>query len=437
MHATAAPLREHALARPTPEKTSMLTVALASLVGTTIEWYDFVLYGTAAALVFNRLFFPEVDPAIGTLAALGTFAAGYVARPIGAALFGLFGDTRGRKSMLFLTLIIMGGATFFIGALPTYAQLGGLAPVLLVGLRLLQGIGLGGEWGAAVLMAVEHAPANRRGFYGSWPQMGAPAGLLLATFVFLGASALPEDQFLSWGWRVPFLLSLSLVVLGLIVRHAVAESPAFERLQQTGRGARRPLLEVVRHHPRPVLLAMGARAAEIGFVNILSTFVLAYAIQTGGLPRPTVLSALLIATVVLMILVPLFGAISDRIGRRRMYLFGAAAATLLALPTCWLLDTRQFGLLALGFVVGTLGPAAMFGPQASFFAELFGTRLRYTGASLGFQLGAVFAGGLSPLIAASIAAATGSLLPVGVYMAGLGVVSVACVVGVRAAGEVD
>src|SRR5262249_14515029 len=242
-----------------PPPASIGKIALASFIGTAIEWYDFLLYGTAAALVFNRLFFPAFDPAVGTLAALATFAAGFVARPFGSALFGHFGDTRGRKSMLVLTLLLTGTATFLMGLLPTYDQVGVLAPVLLVALRLCQGIGLGGEWGAAVVLAVEHAPLSKRGLYGSWPQVGAPAGLLLANLVYLATASLPEQQWLTWGWRVPFLLSLVLVLVGLIVRRAVTESPVFTRLKAARAEAKQPLLEVVRHQLRPVLLVTGAR----------------------------------------------------------------------------------------------------------------------------------------------------------------------------------
>jgi MFS transporter, MHS family, shikimate and dehydroshikimate transport protein len=402
-------------------------VAVASLVGTIIEWYDFLLYGTAAALVFSRLFFPAFDPAVGTLAALATFGAGFAARPLGGAIFGHFGDTRGRKSMLVLTLLLMGTATFLIGLLPTYDQVGALAPVLLVALRLCQGIGLGGEWGAAVLLAVEHAPPRRRGFYGSWPQMGAPAGLLLASVLFLAVSSLPEQQLFTWGWRVPFLLSLVLVLVGLLVRRTVDESPAFARLKAARGQAKQPLLEVLRRHPRPVLLAMGARCAEIGLATVFNTFVLSYATQALGLPRPSVLTALLIGTVVALVVIPAAGALSDRLGRRPVYLLGALAATLLVMPACLLIDTGQVELLTIGIIVGLLGPAVMMGPQASFFAELFGTRVRYTGASLGFQLGAVLAGGLSPVIAASTVAAAGNLLPVGWFMVGLGIITLACV----------
>jgi metabolite-proton symporter len=408
-------------------KTSITKVALASFIGTTIEWYDFLLYGTAAALVFNKLFFPELDAAVGTVAALGTFATGFVARPIGAAIFGHFGDTRGRKSMLFITLLIMGISTVLVGLLPTYERIGLLAPLLLILLRLCQGIGLGGEWGAAVLLAVEHAPTNRRGFFGSWPQMGAPAGLLLANLLFLAVASLPEQQFMTWGWRVPFLLSIVLVALGLIVRRAIAESPAFTQLVATHQQSRQPLREVLVRHHRLVLLTAGARCVEIGFLNVLSTFILSYATLNLGFPRPAVIGAMVIVILFTMLVIPLAGAASDYVGRRTVYLFGAASATLLIVPACLLIDARQIGLLTIGLVIGIFGAAVAFGPQATFFAELFGTRVRYTGASLGFQLGSVLAGGLAPVIAASLAAAWGSLAPVAWFLVSLGVITLACV----------
>jgi MFS family permease len=402
-------------------------VAAACFIGTAIEWYDFLLYGTAAALVFNRLFFPDFEPAFGTLAALATFAAGSLARPLGAAVFGHLGDTRGRKPMLFLTLLCMGLATALIGLLPTYSQVGVLAPVLLVILRMLQGIGLGGEWGGAVLLAFEHAPANRRGFFASWPQMGAPAGLLLANFVFLAASGLPEAEFMAWGWRVPFLLSLLLVVLGLLMRRAIGESPAFSQLKRDDAAARQPVLEALRKHPRAVLLGAGTRAAEAGFIAIITTFILGYAVQTAGLPRPAVLSAVILGSLATILVVLISGSLSDRLGKGRMYIAGAVFATAAAVPACLLIDSRQMGLVTLGIVVGMLGPGLMFGPQASFLAELFPARVRSSGTSLGFQLGGVLAGALSPVIAAALVAASGSLVAVGVYLLALGLISIASV----------
>jgi MFS transporter, MHS family, shikimate and dehydroshikimate transport protein len=382
---------------------SIRTVALASLIGTTIEWYDFFLYGTAAALVFNRLYFPTFDPLAGTLAAFGTYAVGFLARPIGGIVIGHYGDRIGRKSMLILTLIIMGVATFGIGLLPTYAQIGAWAPVALVVLRLAQGFGVGGEWGGAVLMAVEHAPPGARGFYGSWPQIGVPAGLLLSTAVFAGFARLPEEQFLSWGWRVPFLLSILLVGVGLIIRVRVLETPAFTRVKAARTEARRPIVEVLRTHPKEVLLAMGLRFAENGAFYIYTVFVLVYGTQKAGIHRQTVLNGILIAAACALVAIPVCGALSDRVGRRPVYLFGACVTGLFAYPLFWLLDTGSTPLVWLALVVALVfAHSPMYGPQAAFLCELFGTRVRYSRASLGSQLASVIAGGLSPFIATAL-----------------------------------
>ncbi len=411
--------------RYTPlENRSILKVAVASFIGTAIEWYDFFLYGTAAALVFNRLFFPSFDALTGTMAAFATFAVGFVARPLGGVVFGHFGDKLGRKTMLSATLMIMGAATFAVGLLPTYESIGAWAPALLVFLRLLQGFGLGGEWGGAVLMAVEHAPAHRRGFYGSWPQMGAPAGLLVATAVFSAFSRLPEEQFLAWGWRIPFLLSAVLIGIGVFIRISVAESPVFEQRKHEAQQPRIPVLEAVRHYPRQILLAMGARFAENGFFYIITTFVLTYGTERLELPRSTVLNGVLVATAVHLVAIPA----SDALGRRPVYLAGAVACGLLAFPFFWLLDTRETGLIWLAISLGIVGHAAMYGPQASFFSELFGTRVRYSGASLGYQLASVFAGGLSPVIATALLARFGGQSwPISVYMLGLAAVTIVSV----------
>jgi MFS transporter, MHS family, shikimate and dehydroshikimate transport protein len=388
-------------ARTTPG--SIRSVAVASLIGTTIEWYDFFLYGTAAALVFNRLYFPTFDPYMGTLAAFGTYSVGFLARPIGGIVIGHYGDRVGRKSMLILTLIVMGVATFLIGLLPTYEQIGPWAAVALVVLRLAQGIGVGGEWGGAVLMAVEHAPPGSRGFYGSWPQVGVPAGLLLSTAVFAQFSRLPEEQFLSWGWRVPFLLSIVLVGVGLMIRLRIQETPAFTRVKLEGVEARRPIAEVLRTHPKEVLLAMGARFAENGAFYIYTVFVLVYATQRAGIGRQTVLNGILIAAACAVLSIPLCGALSDRLGRRPVYLFGACATALFAYPLFWLLDTGSTPLVWLALVVALVfAHSPMYGPQAAFLSELFGTRVRYSGASLGSQLASVVAGGLSPFIATAL-----------------------------------
>ena len=409
--------------------TSITTVAIASFIGTTIEWYDFFLYGTAAALVFNKLFFPEFDPLVGTLAAFGTYAVGFLARPIGGIVIGHYGDKIGRKAMLILTLLIMGIATFLVGLMPTYEQIGVWAAVILVLLRLAQGFGVGGEWGGAVLMAVEHAPAGRRGFYGSWPQTGVPAGLLLSTLVFSIFSSQPEAQFLAWGWRVPFLLSFILVIVGMFIRLKLAETPAFARVKETQTLARMPILDVIRTYPKNVLLAMGARIAENGFFYIFSVFVLSYVTQALKLPRQTILNAVLLAAALELVVIPAFGGLSDRIGRRPVYLFGAAFAAIFSFPFFWLLDTKQDFLVWLAVILGlNLAHGAMYGPQASFFSELFGTRVRYSGASLGYQLASVLAGGLSPIIATALLAGSGgSYVPIAIYMIGMAVITLIAV----------
>lgn len=382
---------------------SIRLVALASLIGTTIEWYDFFLYGTAAALVFNRLYFPTFDPWMGTLASFGTYSVGFVARPVGGAIIGHYGDKIGRKSMLVLTLLIMGVATFAIGLLPTYAQIGPWAAVALVVLRLAQGFGVGGEWGGAVLMAVEHAPQGQRGFYGSFPQIGVPAGLLLSTAVFAQFARLPEEQFLSWGWRVPFLVSILLVAVGLLIRVRIVETPAFTRMRATRSEAHQPLVQVFREHRREVLLAIGARLAENGAFYVYTVFSLVYATQNVGIARQTVLNGILIASACAIVAIPLCGALSDRFGRRPVYLFGACMTGLFAYPLFVLLDTGSTPLVWLALVTAlVVAHSPMYGPQAAFLSELFGTRVRYSGASLGAQLSSVIAGGLSPFVATAL-----------------------------------
>jgi MHS family shikimate/dehydroshikimate transporter-like MFS transporter len=417
---------------------SIRNVVAASFIGTTIEWYDFFLYGTAAALVFGKLFFPEAEPLVGTLLAFSTYAVGFAARPLGGIVFGHFGDRIGRKSMLVLSLLIMGIATVLIGCLPTYATLGVFAPILLVVLRFAQGIGVGGEWGGAVLMSVEHAPKGRRGFFGSWPQMGVPAGLLLSTLVFaLVQGATSEAAFLNWGWRVPFLASAILVIVGLIIRLKLAESPAFERVKETKTEANRPIVDVVRKYPREVLTAMGMRVAENGAFYILTVFTLAYGEEELGLPKSTMLTGVIIAAALGLLTVPLWGALSDRIGRRPLYLAGAIITTLWAFPLFGLLDTKTPILIWLAIVVGVnFGHDLMYGPQAAYFSELFGTRVRYSGASLGYQLASVFAGGFAPLIATALLAAGGSNL-VALYVVVMGLISVVATLYARETYETD
>jgi metabolite-proton symporter len=393
-------------------------VMVASFVGTAIEWYDFFLYGTAAALVFGPLFFPNVEPLIGTLSAFGTFAVGFVARPLGGIVFGHFGDRVGRRSMLIYSLVIMGVATFFIGLLPTYATIGVWAPILLVLLRCAQGIGVGGEWGGAVLMAVEHSPPDRRGLSGSWPQMGVPAGLFLSTVVFgLVSSTLGEEQFLAWGWRIPFLLSIALIAVGLFIRLRILESPAFVRLQQHGLREARPLLAAVRDYRRNLLLAMGMRVAENGLFYVYTVFVLSYGPAALGVSRETMLWGVTLAALIGLAAIPFFGGLSDRVGRRPVYLFGALFSFAYALPFFWLLETRSPAVIWTAIVLGVvLGHNAMYGPQAAYFSELFGARVRYSGASLSYQLASVAAGGLAPFIATALLATWGTRAVAGYMM---------------------
>jgi metabolite-proton symporter len=406
---------------------SLRQVALASFIGTTIEWYDFFLYGTAAALIFDKLFFPNVSPTVGTLAAFATFGVGFAARPLGGIVFGHFGDRAGRKSMLVISLLIMGLATAAIGLLPSYNSIGLAAPILLVMLRLLQGLGVGGEWGGAVLMAVEHAPKGKRGLYGSFPQMGVPAGLFGATVIFAAIQSLTTDaQFLAWGWRVPFLFSIVLVGVGLFIRMRLMESPAFQQVKDSGTAAPKPIVDVIKTQPREVLVAMGMRIAENGIFYVYTVFVLTYGEKTLSLGKSTMLTGVALAAAIGLLTVPLWGSLSDRFGRKKLYMTGAVFSTLFCFPFFALVDSKQTVLVWLAIVLGVnVGHDLMYGPQAAFYSELFGTRVRYSGASLGYQLASVLSGGFAPLIAAALLAANGgSPTLVAVYMVVMGVITV-------------
>ena len=393
-------------------------ILLSSILGTAVEWYDFLLYAVATALVFNRLFFPTNHPAISGIVGFATYGVGFLARPLGAAIFGHFGDRIGRKAMLATTIVIMGLGTFLIGLLPPYAQWGIAAPVLLVALRFLQGIGLGGEWGGAVLMVVENAGVHRRGLLGAMVQMGNPIGNLAAIGVFALVSKLPEADFLSYGWRIPFLLSLLLVGVGLYVRLKLEETPAFRSLERTDAIARMPVREVFTTHRRPFLIAVGLKVSEIAWASVAGVFVIAYATGKLGIPRGAILNALLIASFAALFTIPLYGWLSDIVGRRAMFLATCLFSVVFAFPLFWMLDTRDITWVTLAIVLGiNCGQMVGFSVGAPWYSEMFPARVRYSGASLGFQIGAALSGGLTPFIAAALVAWSGGApWPVSCYL---------------------
>lgn len=420
-----------------PTTRSLKRIVAASLIGTTIEWYDFFLYGSAAALVFPKLFFPESDPLVGTLLSFLTYAVGFAARPLGALVFGHYGDRLGRKKLLVLSLLLMGGATFAIGLLPTHATVGVAAPVLLTVLRLVQGFALGGEWGGAVLLVSEHGDAKRRGFWASWPQTGAPAGQLLATGVLSALTALLSDSaFGSWGWRIPFLLSGVLVIVGLWIRLSVDESPVFKAAlaqAEARKGAaaaaeKMPLVAVLRHHWRDVLIAMGARMAENISYYVITAFILVYATTAAELSKQTALNAVLIASAIHFAVIPVWGALSDRFGRKPIYLIGAIGVGLWMFPFFALIDSRSFGSLLLAVTVGLIFHGAMYAPQAAFFSEMFATRMRYSGASIGAQFSSVAAGAPAPLIATALLENYHSSTMISLYVIAAALITVLAVV---------
>jgi MFS family permease len=377
---------------------------IASTIGTTIEWYDFFIYGTAAGLIFGKLFFPNSDPLTATLAAFGTYFVGFIGRPIGAAIFGHYGDRIGRKATLIATLLLMGIATFLIAFVPTYASIGIWGAVILTILRTIQGIGVGGEWGGSVLLAMEWSRTHgQRGLVASWPQFGVPCGLFLANLSILAFSRWSGDEFVTWGWRIPFALSIILVGVGLWIRLGILETPVFQELLNNRKIERAPIIEVFKKHPREIILSALCRTAEQAPFYIFTAFVFAYAVGTLHMSRDFVLTAVLVAAVVSFITIPLSGHISDRIGRRKMYLIGAFAVGV-------------FGFIYFGM---------MYGPQAALIAEAFTPRLRYSGASLGYQLASITAGGPAPLIATALLAAYQSSFPIAVYIAVCAIISLA------------
>ncbi len=385
---------------PAATGSSIRTAAFASAIGTTIEWYDFFLYGVVTPLVFNKLFFPNFDAFVGTLLAYTTFFVGFISRPIGGIIFGHYGDRIGRRTVLVLTLLIMGLATFLIGCLPTYGSVGILAPILLLVLRVFQGIGIGGEWGGAVLMAIEHSPEGKRGFYGSWPQIGVPAGLLLSSAVVALLSLQPDAEFLAWGWRVAFLLSAVLVAVGLYIRLKLFETPAFALVKETGKQADVPFVELVRTHPRNILLGLGARYIEGVTFNIFGVFIIGYVTTALGQPRQVALGAVIIASLLMIVMLPVYGKLSDRYGRRVVFGLGSLGIGLLIFPSFWLMEMRAPALIwiAVAIPFAFIYPA-VYGPEAALFAELFDTRVRYSGVSFVYQFSGIFASGLTPILA--------------------------------------
>ncbi|MBN4666518.1 MHS family MFS transporter [Pandoraea nosoerga] len=404
---------------------SLRRIVFASVIGNALEWYDFFLYSTAAALVFGDLFFPKgTDPLLGTLAAFAGFAIGFAARPLGGVLFGHIGDKFGRKGALVWTLSIMGGATFLIGLLPTYAQAGFWSPVMLIVLRILQGIAAGGEWGGGVLMISESAPADKRGYYASWSQIGVGGGFVLSAAVFYAVQMLPKDAFMAWGWRIPFVLSIVIFGVGVYIRSRLPESTEFSKAEAAGKTVRAPLLDVIRKHPREILMAMGLRVAENGGSYIVVAFALVYG-KFIGVPNEIMLGGLIVSMIAELFTIPLWGRLSDRWGRKPVYMTGALGFVLMAFPFFWLLDTHTPALIWLAFMIGNaVCHGAMIGTQPSLMGELFSTEVRYSGMALGHEVASVFAGGLSPLIATALLSHYHAAWPIALLMMFLGSVTV-------------
>jgi MHS family shikimate/dehydroshikimate transporter-like MFS transporter len=397
-------IRETAMS--TSNEQTIRRVVTSALVGATIEWYDFFLYGVVAGIVFNKLYFPSSDPVVATLLAYTTFAVGFVTRPLGGVIFGHFGDRIGRKTMLIITLMIMGIATFLIGLVPTYAQIGVGAPLLLLLLRILQGIGLGGEWGGAVLMAYEYAPKEKRGYYASLPQIGLAIGLCMASgMVALLSSLLTDEQFLAWGWRVAFLISGALVGVGLYIRLNLQETPEFAAIKARNAELRIPFMDMIRRYPGNVLKGMGARYIDGVFFNIFAVFVIGYLVQTIKITRTQALLGVMIAALVMIVTIPIFGRLSDRIGRPKVYAWGSVITALSAFPAFWLMTHSEGNVLlvwlAIAVPLGILY-ASVYGPEAALFCDLFDARVRYTGISFVYQFSGIFASGITPIVATAL-----------------------------------
>jgi metabolite-proton symporter len=406
------------------KRVQLRKAVIASTIGTTIEWYDFFIYGTAAGLIFGKLYFPNEDHLTATLAAFGTYFIGFIGRPIGAAIFGHYGDRIGRKATLIATLLCMGIATFLIAFVPTYASIGIWGAVILTILRMIQGIGVGGEWGGSVLLAMEWSRTHgQRGLVASWPQFGVPCGLFLANLSILAFSTISGDQFATWGWRIPFAISIILVGIGLWIRLGILETPVFQQLLNTNKIERTPIIEVIRRQPREIILSALLRMAEQAPFYIFTAFIFAYAVGTLKMSRDFVLTAVLVASVVSFVTIPLSGHISDRIGRRKMYLIGAAATGIFGFLYFGMIDTAIPWVVFLAIVLSLIPHDIQYGPQAALIAEAFTPRLRYSGSSLGYQLASIIAGGPAPLIATALFAAYQSGYAVAIYIAACAVVS--------------
>lgn len=400
------------------EKTATIKqIATASLLGTSLEWFDFFIFSTMSAIVFNQLFFTNLSPLMGTVSALATFATGFLTRPLGAIIFGHFGDKIGRKSTMVITMMLMGIGTFAVGVLPTYETIGVWAPLLLILLRLIQGLGLGGEWGGAVLICVEHASQNKRGLYGSIPQLGVPLGSILSAGVIALVTMLPQEQFLSWGWRLPFQLSILLVMAGLFVRLRIMETEAFNNAKEEGSLTKLPIMEVIRSTPKRTLLALGTRFSESATSNIFGTFMLVYITQEVGMPRTFGVLGTMVASTLALILIPIAGALSDRFGRRLIYLAGAGFTVLFAFPAFWLMDTGNPIMIWLSLVLGfAVGWGLMYGPQAAFYAELFDPSVRYSAIGFVYSIGALPTGAIASAVATVLLAWAGDSWPISLYL---------------------